>query len=258
MNMSPLLAAGHRESRFMAWAIIGSVLLHGLIVAIFVGLRLFQPPQMDLERKPISAKLVRLGAKPKPTNLPRKTYPTPPPSKPVVPAPSQSPPPAPAEAKPAPTPAPASAAALPPLEAKPKPKPPPPNRRENLLSIFDNNAAKQDEAIGDPEGDPEGDSDTAEEGERYFGLILAKARRYYGVTKTISPQELIRLKATVVLFISSTGELIKEPQLQDSSGNEQFDQDVVLALHKAAPFGPPPTHLVDVLKTVGVEVVATP
>jgi outer membrane biosynthesis protein TonB len=239
----------------MAWAIIGSVLLHGSIVAVFVGLQLFQPPKLDFERKPISAKLVRLGAKPKPTTLPRKTAPTPP-QNPVVPTPAQPPPPSPAEAKPAP--APAAAAALPPPEAKAKPKPPSPNRRESLLSVFDNNSAKQNEAIGDPEGDPEGDSDTAEEGERYFGLILAKARRYYGVTKTISPQEIIRLKATVVLFISSTGELLKEPQLQDSSGNEQFDQDVLLALHKAAPFGPPPTHLVNVLKTVGVEVVATP
>ena len=111
---------------------------------------------------------------------------------------------------------------------------------------------------GDPNGDPEGDSDTAEEGERYFGQILARTRRNYGVTKTIPPQELIRLKAMVVLYIGAAGELIKDPEVQVSSGNEQFDQDVIMALRKAAPFGPPPAHLAKDLKTVGVAIEARP
>ena len=70
--------------------------------------------------------------------------------------------------------------------------------------------------------------------------------------------ELIRLKATVVLHIGPTGDLIKDPEVQISSGNEQFDQDVILSIKSAAPFGPPPPHLLEVLRTVGVAVVATP
>lgn len=248
VSMGHTLAGRMPEARYLSWAIGGSAVVHGALLGFFILMNVLEPPKLDLAQKPVSAKLVRLGKKRDEHLLPRKVE---------ISAPQQ---PA-AKATPQPV---AIKAKDPSAPGRPSPnaKPNPDQGRRDLFKAFekiDNGAKKTaEEPVGDPDGDPDGDSDTAEEGERYFGLILAKARRNYGVTKTISPQELIRLKATVILYINSTGELIKDPELQVSSGNEQFDQDVVLSLKKAAPFGPPPTHLAEVLKSVGVAIEARP
>jgi TonB family protein len=191
----------------------------------------------------VNARLVRLGARRDPSLLPRRDVAAPPPPK-VVEVPGAKP----LAIK-------ARDPSAPRAPAKPRP-----DSKSRLLDLFAKVDAKaaSEPPPGDPEGDPEGDANGAEEGERYFGLILAKARRNYGVTKTIPPQELIRLKAVVVLYISPTGELLKDPEIQVSSGNEQFDQDVLLALRKAAPFGPPPKNLVETVGTVGVAIEARP
>lgn len=250
MTRGHQLAARHPEARYVTWAVLGSALVHAGILGFFVLMTLLEPPKLDIAQKPVSAKLVRLGQKRDQHLLPRKDIAVPPPPQ--------------ATARPQPVAMnardPNSAPTRPSANAAPKKSAD--QVRRDLFRAFDNTAApapKVDEPpAGDPDGDPEGDSDSAEEGERYFGLILAKARRNYGVTKTIPPQELIRLKATVVLYISATGELLKDPELQVSSGNEQFDQDVILSLRKAAPFGPPPKDLAEPLKTVGVAIEARP
>jgi outer membrane biosynthesis protein TonB len=232
----------------VTWAVFGSALVHAGILGFFILMTLLEPPKLDLAQKPVSAKLVRLGQKRDQALLPRKDISVPPPPQ--------------AAARPQPvamnTRDPNSAPTRPSMNAAPKRNAE--QARRDLFRAFDTTAApkKEEPAVGEADGDPEGDSDTAEEGERYFGVILAKARRNYGVTKTIPPQELIRLKATVILYINSTGELIRDPELQVSSGNEQFDQDVILSLKKAAPFGPPPGHLAEPLKTVGVAIEARP
>jgi outer membrane biosynthesis protein TonB len=239
------LAARNPWSRYTSLAIAGSAVFHFGILGLFIVMTLLEPPKLDLAQKPVSAKLVRLGKKRDETLLPRKIEAPPPPEAAATPQPvaihAKDP----------------SAPSAPSIHSRPAP---PQKTRKDLFSAFSHAAAakKVDEPVGDPNGDPEGDSDTADEGERYFGIILAKARRNYGVTKTIPPQELIRLKATVILYINSTGELIRDPEVQVSSGNEQFDQDVILSLKKAAPFGPPPTHLAETLKTVGVAIEARP
>ncbi len=224
----------------VGWALAGSVALHALLIGAFVAAALLEPAKLPLTQKPISAHVVRLGTQRDPKLLPRKDVNPPPPPK-VVEVPG---------AKPLPVKVRDPGA----LASKAAPA----DRRRDLFRAFDKTAAKAEEAPGDPNGDREGDSDTADEGERYFGLILAKARRNYNVAKTISAQELVRLKATVVLYIGATGELIKDPEIQVSSGNAQFDEDVVLSLKKSAPFGPPPQHLAKDLQTVGVAIEARP
>lgn len=238
-------AAHHPSLRLAGWAIGGSVVLHGLLLAVFVVMTFLEPSKLDLAQKPISAKLVRLGTKRDEHLLPRKEVSAPPPPQPVASPASQ----------------PVTIRAREPKASVPSTtasKPSSQQIRRDLFRAFDKTARKEEAPSGDPQGDPNGDSDTADEGERYFGLILAKARRNYGVTKTIPPQELIRLKATVVIYIGATGDLLKDPELQVSSGNEQFDQDVILSLKKAAPFGPPPPHLAGDLRTVGVAFQVTP
>lgn len=232
----PPAARGDR----VGWALAGSVALHALLLGAFIGASLLEPAKLPLAQKPVSARLVRLGTQRDPKLLPRKDVSPPPPPK-VIEVPG---------AKPV-----AVKVRDPGALAS---KAPPADRRRSLFNAFDKTAAKAEDLPGDPNGDREGDSDTADEGERYFGLILAKARRNYNVAKTISAQELVRLKTTVVLYIGSTGQLIKDPEIQISSGNAQFDEDVVVSLKKAAPFGPPPQHLAKDLQTVGVAIEARP
>ena len=249
MSRGRQLAARHPEAKFVTWAVFGSAFVHAGILGFFILMTLLEPPKLDLAQKPVSAKLVRLGQKRDQSLLPRKDISVPPP-----PQAANRPQPVAMNAR-----DPNSAPNRPSANVAPKRNAE--QTRRDLFKAFANTGAKpkpDEPAIGEADGDPEGDSDTAEEGERYFGLILAKARRNYDVTKTIPPQELVRLKATVVLYINGTGELIKDPELQVSSGNEQFDQDVILSLKKAAPFGPPPPHLAEPLKTVGVAIEARP
>ncbi len=242
-QMVPSTLVGRRTP--FGKAVLVSVALHAGLLVAAVGLSLLEPSKPEITQKPISAKLVRLGKKRDEKLLPRKeTQPPPPPKTREVPVPV-----------PAPTPDKPAVPTKPAPQAKPEPAV---DHRKSVFDAFAKTAAKPEELEGDPDGDPEGDASDAEEGERYFGLILAKARRNYGITKTIAPQELVRLKAEVVLYINATGELIRDPVIQATSGNEQFDQDVVMALKKAAPFGPPPQHLAATLKSVGVAIVATP
>ncbi len=232
-----------RRNLNLTWAIAGSVGVHLALLLFFVGLSLFEPPKLPLSQKPVSAHLVRLGEQRDKSLLPRRQIQPPPPPKTVeVPG-----------AKPVPI-------KVKDPRAVSKPDSKVQDRRKSLFDAFAkvDSKAKPEPEIGSPDGSPEGDSDTADEGEQYFGLILAKSRRYYNVSKAIPPNEIIRLKAVVVLYIDSRGDLIKDPAIETSSGNELFDSDVISSLKKAAPFGPPPKHLVDTLRTTGVAIEARP
>ena len=231
------------------WMTALSLLIHACAIGAALWLTARAPVKLEPKQKVVTAKLVRQGTPRDKRLLPRReTAAPPPPLRTVeVPLPRSAP----------------TAAKAAPRRPPPKPKSNAPElakaaRRQSLFSAFAATAKPSDDVVGEEDGDPEGDSDSAEEGERYFGLILAKARRHYGITKAIPPQELIRLKALVVLYIGAMGELLKEPELQASSGNALFDQEVLMALKKAAPFGPPPGSLAQTLRTVGIAIEATP
>jgi len=125
------------------------------------------------------------------------------------------------------------------------------DRRKQLFSAFSKTAGgRTRELDGQLDGDPNGDSATAE-GERYWALLTAGVRRNYDVSQTIPEQERLHLKAQVQVLIGRTGELLRV-QVIRSSGNELFDNAVVSAVKKAAPFSPPPDHLRDALQRKGV------
>lgn len=256
------------EDRIVPLVVVLSLALHAAGIWFAVWFAAQEPPKLQPTHKPVSAKLVRLGKPRDKRLLPRLPTAPPPPPAPQVAAP----PPATSHSAPPPT---SGKTAVPTRKhAEPQTSSNAQKshanrtalanaaRRQSLFSAFASTAApgpvEDGEPVGEEDGDPEGDSDTAEEGERYFGLILAKARRHYDVSKSISPKELIRLKATVILYIDGRGNLVKDPELQVSSGNALFDQEVLAALKKAAPFGPPPGNLAETLKTVGVAIEATP
>jgi len=236
-----------RLGAFLFLSAVGHILIVGAILA-FSYLNL--PPPIDLNQKPITASLVRLG-KPRDSNLlPQKEELPPPPPK------SEG-----AEKPPTPEkpPQPAVPIAIPgtkPSDAQPSAKQngelTEAERRKQLFGAFSRTAKGTHirELEGQLDGDPQGDSPTAE-GERYWGMVSAQIHRNYDVSDTIPNEERLHLRAQVLLFIGRTGEVLRA-QLVQSSGNELFDNAVLTAARKAGPFAPPPDHLRKMLRDEGV------
>lgn len=237
-----------RPTPLVAFVVV-SIVAHGLVVlGVSVISWLVAPAKVTLDQEPIKASLVRLGKKRDEKLLPRKDEPPPPP------------PPAEKAAVAAPAP-PDKAIAVPSKDAKAEPKKDASAKTsaDGKKSLFDalNKAGKQaDEVEGAEDGDKDGDS-AKQEGERYFGLLSAVVKRNYDVSDTIPEAERRTLKATVVIRLGDTGELL-DVDLSKSSGNELFDAAVTGAVKKAAPFGPPPEHLRASLKKSGVQLVFSP
>lgn len=204
-----------------------SAVLHALLVAWAVARR--PPPPLDLEQKPIIARLVRLGEKRPEEWLPRKEV---------------APPPAPPAPSPAPVAAPTPAApAAPSPRAPPRPAPPSAAGKPggtSLSSILSKVQRQVDEArYGSPEGDARGDSDTATEGDRYLALVQSALNDVYVLPATISERERMFLKATVVLFIDPLGRIVSF-RFEKRSGNPAFDAALESAIQSARLAPPPP------------------
>lgn len=228
-----------RPSRVVPFFALSVVLHVGAIALVLLASWLLAPKVIDLDQKPIKASLVRLGKPRDEKLLPRKEEPKPepPPEKVEVPVP-------------VPVPAP-KAVPIPDKDAKK------PTQKQDLFKALQSASkqAKPEELEGRADGDPNGDA-AKEEGERYFGIISAAVRRYYDVSNTIPEAERRTLKAEVSMKVSASGEA-SDVRIKKSSGNELFDDAVVSAVKKAAPFSPPPEHMKKVL-AAGVTLVFSP
>ena len=223
-----------------------SVIAHVVLIAgALLAHTLFGDPTIDLDQKPITAKLVRLGHKRDPKFLPRKDEPPPPSQEVKAPLPA----PEPQKVAVAPKAAPTKAAKV---DGQKKGVD---RARQQLFGAF-NKLQKEEDTDGDENGDPNGDSAEAE-GEKYWALLSTQVHRNYDVSQTISDDERIRLKAQVALFIGRTGQVLKV-RLVHSSGNALFDNAVLAAVKKASPFAPPPDKLRRSLESTGVVLEFTP
>jgi len=89
------------------------------------------------------------------------------------------------------------------------------------------------------------------EGERYHALIASAVKRYYDVSNPFPAKaERIRLHADVRLKLDGRRRLIG--RRREELGQRRVRQSVLLAVKKAAPFGPPPPHLRSTLQKDGV------
>ncbi|MFT3706807.1 MAG: TonB family protein [Archangium sp.] len=219
-----------------------SVVGHLLAVGVWLLLGwVFAGPRMELDQKPIKASLVRLGKPRDEKLLPRKEDEPPPPPPKVDKVEVAAPKP------------PDNAVKIPTKDAKPE--------KEQKKSLFDafnktGKQAKAEELEGEADGDPNGDA-AKQEGEKYYGLLRSVVKRNYDVSNTIDEAERRRLRAEVAFRIGNAGELI-DVDVTKPSGNELFDEAVLAAVKKAAPFTPPPEHIRDELKKNGVAIVFTP
>jgi colicin import membrane protein len=228
-----------------------SVALH----VVFVGAAFFvRPPAIvNLEQKPIVAKLVRLGDKRPEQWLPRRDVPPPeaaPRAPEAVPVPG---PPAPAQ----------KTVALPAPKVAPKPAPPRPasaatgGKGSDALSRALDKVRKDDklasrERWGDPAGLPEGDATDASEGDRYLGLVTQALQSSYRLPATISEQERLHLQAIVVITIEPDGR-VSSFRFERKSGNAAFDQALERAVRESR-LPPPPQELRQRYRTVGLGV----
>jgi TolA protein len=207
-------------------------------LVIAVGWSAFHAgPRIDLTQKPIQARLLRKGQLRDPKFLPRVEEPPPPPKAEPVPIPSAVP------AAAAPAKAPTKAAKV--DESS--------ERRSRLFDAFQKTSDKKKKAEpleGSPDGDADGDSATGE-GEQYYALISSTVKRYYDVSHTISEQDRLSLVANVLIRIGESG-AVETAKVAESSGNELFDDAVLSAVKKAAPFPPPPAHLRESLRRPGI------
>jgi len=230
-----------------------SLALHAVVVAASLIVR--PPAIVDLNQKPIVAKLVRLGEKRPEQWLPRQEVP-PPEAAPAAP-----------DAVPIPAPAPAApvqkTVALPAPKVAPKPSPPRPasaqpgGKGSDALSRAMDKVRKDDklaskERWGDPTGLPQGAVTDASEGDRYLGLVTQALQSSYRLPATLSEQERIYLHATVVLTIEPDGR-VSSFRFEKRSGNPAFDQALERAVRESR-LPPPPPELRQRFRTIGLGV----
>jgi len=227
-------------------------------VAMFGGALLYahwSPPRVKTER-PIVAKLVRLGEQRSEKLLPRLEAETaaPPPSK-ASPAPE--PKAAPSASAKAPAPAPAKTAGPPPKTlVKPEPKIDAKRERQEAMAALDRQkrlmdaldrlgppptgptAKKAEPKSGRRDGDARGNAESAEEGDRYLGLLDRALHETYVLPTTIGERERRTLQCTVFLRISRDGRVV-EARVEQPSANPAFDRAIEGGLKKLR-LPPPP------------------
>ena len=230
-----------------------SLALHAVAVGASILVR--PPAIVNLDQKPIVAKLVRLGEKRPEQWLPRHDVP-PPEAAPA--APDAVPVPAPAPAAPA-----QKAVALPAPKVAPKPSPPRPasatpgGKGSDALSRAMDRVRKDDklaskERWGDPSGVPQGDATDGSEGDRYLGLVTQALQSSYRLPATLSEQERLFLHATVVLTIEADGR-VSSFRFEKRSGNSAFDQALEHAVRESR-LPPPPPEFRQRYRTIGLGV----
>jgi colicin import membrane protein/protein TonB len=244
---SPLL--GRRER---LWPMIAaSFALHAAAIGGLVW-HAARSPKIDLDQKPIVARLVRQGELRPRELLPRKqAAPAP------APAPEVAVAPAPKPAAPVPAPAPAPSAKAPaakpaaPVAAAPRA----PGTSTNALAQA-LGRIEQEKVYGDPDGDPRGDADEGEAGDQYLALVTRALQDTYVLPSTISDRERMHLRATVVLFIEPDGR-VSRWSFEDRSGNAVFDAALERAV-RAARLPPPPAGMRDRYRSQGLAVLYRP
>jgi colicin import membrane protein/protein TonB len=222
-------------------ALAASVLLHAAALAAAALLR--PAPIVDLEQKPITARLVRLGEKRPEHLLPRKEEPPPPPAGEPAPAPAA-------------TPAPREAAAPAPKAPPAAPRPPgaqgKPDAFSSALSRIRREQALAAPTGGDPSGDPAGDTSEGEPGDRYLALVQRALHDTYRVPATLSDRDRMHLKATVVLHIGPDGRILSW-SFESRSGSAAFDDALERAIRQAL-LPPPPSDMRDRYRSLGLGV----
>jgi colicin import membrane protein/protein TonB len=272
------LLVGQRDRLWPMVAV--SLVVHAALIALAAWHR--PPAVLDLNQKPIVARLARYGELRPKHYMPRKEASPPPgPPAPVVsaptPPPAPAPPPAPEPPKAAPAPAPAPKVAEAPPAPKPGAMPPPkaePAKAQPTQAVAQAPAAarpaaggggglasalsrvqRDQKVYGSPDGDPLGDAEEGE-GDAYLALVTRALQETYTLPATISDRERMHLRATVLLFIEPDGR-VSRYEFESRSGNPTFDGALESAV-RSARLPPPPAERRDRYRSQGLAVLYRP
>lgn len=235
--MSLILARSH-GSRALAVFFGTSALLHVLALVAIVVFGAMSKKPYDLDKAVVKTRLVKLGKQRDEKLLPRieqKAPPPPPPEKgPPVPAPEQktAPKPEPSEKS---TPKPSAADILKQFKAE--------ETRPDLSDIINDRLGEPSDE-GHEEGSKLGIEITGRLKAEYSDKVLARVKNNLSNPQTLSEQERMFLSAVLALAIGPDGELLSA-RIQTASGNDAFDNAVLSAAKKSAPFPPPPIPVRD-------------
>ncbi len=105
--------------------------------------------------------------------------------------------------------------------------------------------------IGNPNGSPFGDSSEGQVGDIYLTEIYNKIKSNYVIPDIITDKQRKELRAIVVIYIDSSGKLIKY-EFEKKSGNPHFDNALINAIRRSSPFKQPPIERVKNYKTEGI------
>lgn len=246
-------ARAQRTNRLLAIFCGVSFIVHVAFVVIWAVGSFKRPPPVQLDDNVIKTRLVKLGKPRDEKLLPRLDASRPPP-----PTPQTSPAPVPTPEPPKPTTkAPEKA------EAPPEPK----RSAADILKEFAAEDSKQpslDDLIknrigesldeGHEQGSKVGTDITGRLKADYNDVLRAKVERAYVLPTTLTDDERVRLWTNLFIKVGESGELL-DAKLSPSSGNTAFDEAVLAAARKAAPFPPPPLPLRDFYRQgVGMKV----
>jgi colicin import membrane protein len=85
--------------------------------------------------------------------------------------------------------------------------------------------------------------------ENYVNAVDEHVHRHWSLPQWLANAN---FKARVLVFVDAQGNVVKK-QMTQSSGNQVFDERVMLAIERSSPFPVPPSNLVDILAVDGIE-----
>ncbi len=226
---------------FVWLAVLGSGIVHLAFVGIIVIGGIMDERHVPLSQKAIVTRLVKIGKKLPENWLPHKPQKAVQPKKPprsVVPKNNAKKTPV---SKPAP-------------KAKTAKKVDYSAQMDNILSNLEKEEKKtRYEQEGSPDGVEEGDALVKQKGDEYLTKVYRAVKAKYSVPELIPARERLLLQADVIIYLDRSGN-IKNLKLLKASGNQLYDNAVVGAIKKAAPFAPPPEELAGVYSKEGIEI----
>jgi colicin import membrane protein/protein TonB len=234
---APATALGRHERIWPA------VLLSGAIHAALVLLAVARAgPVLDLDQKPIAARLVKLGEARPPEWLPRRDV-VPPPPAPAAPQAAAGPA--------APAPPPAAAGKAPPAPGAARGATP---GAGTSLSDVLSRVRKQvdEERWGSPEGDVMGEATEGDAGDRYLALVTRALHDAYELPPTLSEKDRLHLRAKVVLWVEPDGSVVRW-KFESRSASPAFDDALERAVRRAR-LPPPPPEARELYRRTGVVV----
>lgn len=216
------------QRKMLAGFIALSLGLHIGLVAGWIFFPEPTKPALDLDAAVVKTKLVKLGKPRDEKLLPR--------------LPTSPPPP--------------DAAKTAPNKEQPQPEKPEKNAEKqpsaaDILNEFKKENAQPTDVnsilkrFGEPDdqgqldGDKEGVALEGEIKDAYFARVSARIQKQHEISATISDEERVRLKCVIALKIDGEGNVL-EARVQQSSGNDVYDNGALAAAKRASPMPAPP------------------